>query len=97
MPDTFIISRIDWNGPCLVRYSTMAEARVGPMPGSESNWLSVAVLMFTSEKAEEGGGLPAEAEAAPAETSAAAVCAGLGAALPAGEAAFGEGEEARAV
>src|SRR4051812_18259249 len=46
MPFTFLMSSMDLNFPCSLRYSMMAWALVGPIPGRASNSSAVAVLML---------------------------------------------------
>ncbi|ACF30704.1 Conserved hypothetical protein [Neisseria gonorrhoeae NCCP11945] len=55
MPFTLIKSSTDLNAPFCARYSAMAFAFAGPMPGSASSSCCEAALMFTAarEKAQE--------------------------------------------
>ncbi|EFH21778.1 hypothetical protein NEIPOLOT_02406, partial [Neisseria polysaccharea ATCC 43768] len=55
MPFTFVKSSTDLNAPFCARYSAMAFAFAGPIPGSASNSCGEAALMFTAarEKAQE--------------------------------------------
>lgn len=58
MPETFVRSEIDLNGPFCSRYFIMAAALLGPMPGIEVSAVASAVFMFMGPLVDDPDELP---------------------------------------